>query len=81
MLHTEYDFQRTKTRMEITRGIIEEKTKTIIDIHAKGKNIVEQVFYLIHVLDWLSYDLSVLMKVDPIEVNIIDYLKGELAKL
>ena len=37
--------------------------------------------YLVHFGDWISWYLSELHGVDSIEVDVIDYLKGELAKL
>jgi glucose/mannose-6-phosphate isomerase len=36
--------------------------------------------YLIHFGDWVSVELAALRGVDAVEVNVINFLKGELAK-
>jgi glucose/mannose-6-phosphate isomerase len=35
--------------------------------------------YLIHLGDWVSFFLAGKRKVDPVEVNVIEFLKAELA--
>ena len=37
--------------------------------------------YFVHLGDWISWYLSDMRGVDSIEVDVIDYLKGELAKV
>ena len=60
--------------------IIKKYTSTIIEVYSKGSNLTEECLYLVHLGDWISWYLSEIRKVDAIEVNVIDYLKGELAK-
>jgi len=79
-LHSNYDNARETKRMEICRSIFEEKTSEIIDIQTKGEALLEQVFYLIHLTDWVSFYLAELNNVDPFPVTAIDNLKAELAK-
>lgn len=80
ILRSNFDYERTNTRIEITEGIIKKKTPHVFNIKGEGDTKITQTFYFIHFLDWLSYELSALKNVDPIEVDVIDYLKGELAK-
>jgi len=80
ILKKETDHPRTKIRMDITKEIFQEYTNTIIELEAKGKNPIERVLYLINVGDWVSVYLSDLLEVDPVEVDVIDFLKGSLAK-
>ncbi|MEO6038965.1 MAG: SIS domain-containing protein, partial [Saprospiraceae bacterium] len=47
----------------------------------KGKSAIEKAFYLVHLGDWMSFYLAELRQVDPVEIKVIDYLKGELAKV
>jgi len=75
------DFNRNQVRMDINKKIIGQLTPNIIEIHSKGKNLVERSIYLVHLVDWASYYLSVHRKMDSIEVDVIDYLKGELSKI
>jgi glucose/mannose-6-phosphate isomerase len=37
--------------------------------------------YLVHLGDWISWYLAELRGVDSMEVNVIDFLKSELAKI
>ena len=67
--------------MTISKEIISKYTSTIFEISAKGDSPLEQSLYLILFGDWVSVYLAELNQVDPIEVNVIDYLKGELAKI
>ncbi len=75
------DFNRNQVRMEINKKIISNSTPNIIEIHSKGTNLVEKSIYLVHMVDWVSWYLSELREVDSIEVDVIDYLKSELAKV
>lgn len=78
--HTDFDHPRSSKRMDIIKEVITQKTSDYIDIYAKGENIIEQALYLILIGDWISVYLADIRGVDPIEVNVISYLKGELAK-
>lgn len=80
ILRSKFDYPRTTTRIEITENIIKDKTPHVFNINGIGATPLEQLFYFIHFLDWLSYELSAIKDVDPVEVKVIDYLKGELAK-
>ena len=80
ILRTDYDNQRVIKRVEICKGIFEKYCSEVLEIKARGKNFIEQAFYLIHLTDWISWYLAELNNVDAIEVNVIDYLKNELAK-
>ncbi|NNF22765.1 MAG: bifunctional phosphoglucose/phosphomannose isomerase, partial [Saprospiraceae bacterium] len=75
------DFTRNQTRIEINQKIISKYCNTIIDIYSKGNSLIEKAFYLVHLGDWISWYLSVHKGADAIEVNVIDYLKSELAKV
>lgn len=80
LLRTEDDPERTQTRMDLSLNIFEKYTKNITEIYAKGDDKVIRTYYLIHFIDWLSLYLSEQYGVDSIEIDVIDYLKGELAK-
>jgi glucose/mannose-6-phosphate isomerase len=77
--HTAFDFDRNKKRYEVCKPIFEKYTAAVIDIVAKGKSRLEQFLYLINIGDWISYEISELRGIDPVEVNIIDHLKKELS--
>jgi glucose/mannose-6-phosphate isomerase len=78
--HTSFDYGRTKKRYEVCKPIFEKYSSAVIDIVAKGDSKLEQFLYLINLGDWISCYLADLKGIDPVEVKVIDLLKGELAK-
>lgn len=81
ILRNEDDYERTQMRMEINKKIIKKYTSNIIEIYSKGKSYWEKAFYLIHLTDYVSVILADLREQDATEVKVIDFLKGELAKV
>ena len=77
----EDDYSRNALRMDINQSIIKEYTSNIINLHSKGSNQVERAMYFVHLGDWISWYLAQLRGMDALEVNVIDYLKGELGKV
>lgn len=80
-LRNEDDYDRNKVRMDINKGIIGKYVNEIIEVHSKGTTMIERAMYLVHLGDWISWYLAQLRGVDALEVKVIDYLKGELAKV
>ena len=78
--HTSFDYARTKKRYEICKPIFEKYSNGVIDITAKGESKLEQFLYLINIGDWISCYIAYLRNIDPVEVNVINHLKNELAK-
>jgi len=75
------DYKRNSIRMDINQKIIKKYTRNIINVYSKGTDLVQKMMYLVHLGDWVSWYLSQLRNQDAIEVDVIDYLKGELAKV
>ncbi|MEP6646240.1 MAG: bifunctional phosphoglucose/phosphomannose isomerase [Saprospiraceae bacterium] len=80
-LRNEDDYSRNALRMDINKTIIGQYADDIIEVHSKGKNMIEMAMYLVHLGDWVSWYLSQLRGKDALEVNVIDFLKGELGKV
>ncbi len=78
--HTSFDYARTKKRYDVCKPIFEKYSNTVIDLAAKGESKLEQFLYLINIGDWISCYVAELRGIDPVEVNVIDHLKSELAK-
>ena len=81
LLRTSYEFSRSKVRLDISKKVIKKYTPNVIELNAKGDSFIEQSFYHILLGDWISVYLAELNQVDDVEVKVIDYLKGELAKI
>ena len=80
-LRNDDDYSRNAVRMDINKKIIGQYADDIIEVYSKGNNVIEKSLYLVHLGDWISWYLAELRGVDSLEVNVIDFLKGELAKL
>ncbi len=80
ILRNDNDHDRVQLRVDINKSVIKKYTKNIIEVYSKGKTYWERVFYLIHLTDWVSVYLADLRNQDAVEVKVIDFLKGELAK-
>ena len=80
-LRNDDDYNRNAVRMDINKKIISQYAGDIIEVYSKGVNMIEKSMYLVHLGDWISWYLAELRGVDALEVKVIDYLKGELAKV
>ena len=75
------DYERSQRRIEVSKEVFNKYTDTIIELRSKGESDIERSLYLIHLGDWASYYLAEKKGIDVVEVNVIDHLKSELAKL
>ncbi len=78
-LRSDEELDRNKKRLDITTEVISQKSQSIT-VKTKGSGIIQKSLYAIHLFDWLSLFRAEENQVDVVEVNVIDYLKGELAK-
>lgn len=81
LFRNENDYSRTQARMNLTKEIVAKYTPYVFEVYSKGDSQLEKTFYLIHFGDWVSWYLSEIRDIDATEVKVIDYLKGELAKV
>ena len=75
------DFDRNQIRMDINRKVISKFTNNITEVWSKGDSQIENTLYHINLGDWVSWYLSEMNNVDAIEIDVINFLKGELAKV
>lgn len=78
-LKTNFDYDRNQKRMDITADIISEKSE-VLKIVAEGTSLTQQLYYLIHFIDWVSFYLAGENKIDPFPVENIDFLKSKLSQ-
>ena len=67
--------------MDINKNVISKYTENITEIWSKGNSLIENSLYHIHLGDWASWYLSAMNNVDAIEIDVINFLKGELSKI
>lgn len=80
-LKSPLDHERTLTRMELTANVYRKFTPHIHECNTRGESKIQDALELIHIGDWLSVHLANMREVDSIEVEVIDWLKGSLAKI
>jgi len=80
LLRNDTDHPRTRVRMDLTAGIIREKSP-VSEINGKGANKIEKLFYLVLFGDLMTIYLAYLNRRDPADINVIHRLKAELAKI
>lgn len=74
------EYERNAIRIQLNKEIITRYTPHYLEVTTEGESYLEKAFYLIHIGDWVSVELAALRGVDPVEVNVINFLKGELSK-
>ena len=71
---------RVLRRMEITAKVIRKSGAPVFPVEVKGANRAGRLLSMIALGDYVSVYLSVLNNVDPTPVEVITYLKGQLAR-
>lgn len=74
------DFDRNLTRLAICKEVFQKYTPHYIEIYSKGSSDLARALYHIHLTDWVSCYLADLKQVDAMNIDIINHLKGTLAK-
>lgn len=75
------DISRIAKRIDISSDIISNYNITFKEVYSKGNTTLEQILYLIHWGDWVSYFIAEIKDIDPMDIQTITYLKSELAKV
>jgi len=74
------DHSRIQKRMAITKELLREKGKTILELESRGDSRLARLFSLIFLGDMVSLYLAILNEVDPTNIDNINFLKQELSK-
>jgi glucose/mannose-6-phosphate isomerase len=75
------DYFRTVKRLEVNKSVFAKYTPHYVEIHSKGNSKIERAMYHVHIGDWISCYIADINNIDATEVNVINHLKGELAKI
>jgi glucose/mannose-6-phosphate isomerase len=67
-------------RMDIILELIKPMAGLVLEIDGEGDSLLERIFDLIYLGDWVSFYLAVLHKIDPTPVEKINYLKNKLSE-
>jgi glucose/mannose-6-phosphate isomerase len=80
ILRSQSDKERINKRVEISKNIIKDKVKNIIEVSSQGDSFLAQFYSLTYIGDYASAYLALEYGINPTPVKVIDYLKAELAK-
>lgn len=80
ILRCKADKERINKRIEISKNIIRDKVKTVIEVSSQGESFLAQFYSLTYMGDYASTYLALEYGLNPTPVEVIDYLKSELAK-
>ena len=81
MFRSNEEYYRNTARLNKSKEVAAEYTSNVNEVFAKGTGKIQQSLYLIHLGDWITYDLAVLKDIDSVEVDVITGLKNMLADL
>ena len=68
---------KVRKRFEVTMSLIEKDT-TVVEIEAKGNSLLTRMFYALYIVDYVSFYLAMLNKIDPSSIPLIGELKKRL---
>ncbi|MGM0579620.1 MAG: bifunctional phosphoglucose/phosphomannose isomerase [Bacteroidota bacterium] len=79
LLRSDFDHDRNQIRMDVSKSIIQGKAG-VIELNAQGNSFTQQLYYFIHLIDWISFYLAEENGIDPFPVENINILKNKLAE-
>lgn len=71
---------RVAKRMDITRDMLKKEDVKLIEIWARGEDLLSRIFSLIYISDFISYYLAILYGINPTPVDRVTYLKKQLKR-
>ena len=77
----ESDHPRSLARMKITKQLLNGIPGSQIELTCDGENRVTRLLKLIHFIDWISYYLALLNRVDPSPVDRMMMLKSRMSEI
>lgn len=72
-------FDRNQKRMIISVNKIKDSVEDLIELKSNDQiSYLQQYFYFIHLVDWISVTIAEQASVDPDDITLINYLKDQL---
>lgn len=64
-----------RRKIQAAQKTIKRAGADVLEIKSDGHSLVARLFFLLVLADWVSYELAVLNKVDPVSIPVIESLK------
>lgn len=74
------DHERVKKRIEISKEVIRPRVAKVMEVEARGQSFLARFYSLAYIGDYASFYLAQEYGINPTPVQVIDFLKAELAK-
>ena len=78
IIKDEDDYERTRKRMQLTKGIIKKAGVPVVEIALSGPCRLAKLISAIYIGDWTSYYLALEHELDPTPVSIVEEFKKKL---
>jgi glucose/mannose-6-phosphate isomerase len=78
ILRDKDDHKQVAARMDIVKKILGQKGIDVIEQWSYGDDLLARMFSLIQLGDYASFYLALLNKIDPMPIELIEYMKREL---
>lgn len=79
-LESSLDHQRNKLRWEILQDMWQKHDLESLTLLSESGTKLEQLFYFVYLGMWISFYVGILNGIDPTPVEVIKFLKDELAR-
>lgn len=80
LLHSKTESAEMQKRFRLSKKLMIKKADAVFEIYAEGKSLMEEIFYLIHFGDWVSWYLAEIRNVDAVQITSLNWLKKQLSK-
>lgn len=81
LLRSAHNHPRVDIRLAVCEPIFRKLTADVVHLQLQGNSLAAQTLHFIHLTDWVSYFLAEINGVDAYEIDVINHLKNELAKV
>jgi glucose/mannose-6-phosphate isomerase len=78
ILRDKNEHGQVKKRIEISKDIIKDQVKNIVEVNSQGESFLARFYSLIYTGDYASVYLALEYGINPTPVKVIDYLKEKL---
>ncbi len=80
LLRHKQEFERNRMRIELTKNLVLNRAKEIIEVWGEGETDLSKMLSLMYVGDFVSIYIAMLRDIDPTPVPVIENLKKLLAE-
>ncbi len=81
MLRSSFNKERNRLRYDVTEKVMKRTGLVYHLVDAEGNTPLQQMLWMLYLGDFVSFYMAAAYETDPTPVEVIDFLKGELARV